>query len=71
MNQRPVFLTKINPPASTALVEACDTNALFRLFDEIHSRIASRHHADDMETKLSLLSHELRIILKLIAERVL
>lgn len=39
-------------------------------FEKLHARVCSRNYADDMDIKLSLISHELKLILPLLTERI-
>jgi hypothetical protein len=65
MSQRPPFLTS-KPKPELKPQQKAQTQLQF---EKLHARIVSRDYADDAEVKLSLLSHELRIIMQLLTER--
>jgi hypothetical protein len=67
MSQRPPFLTLTPKPAQG--LRQPNTKTSVEHFEKLHARIVSRDYADDAEVKLSLLSHELRIILQLLTAR--
>jgi hypothetical protein len=66
LSQRPRFLTRAPEPARPRPQPYAEVRLQF---EKLHARIVSRDYADDTEVKLSLLSHELRIIMQLLTER--
>jgi len=68
LSQRSRFLTRAPAPEPARPRPQRDAQAQLQ-FEKLHARITSRDYADDTDVRLSLLSHEIRIILQLLTER--